>query len=81
VRERYINYSGGNLYEAPFATLLKEAIESGTKPQTLANGVNVVGLILLIPVPLVIINDLEHLLQQISLLKILKILKMRWMLP
>lgn len=81
MREWYINYSRGNLYEVPFATLLKVAIESGTKPQTLANGVNVVGLILLIPVPLVIINDLEHLLQQIRLLKILKILKMRWMLP
>jgi hypothetical protein len=73
--------SGGNLYEVSFATFLNEAIESGTKPQTLANGLKVVGFIHLIPVPLVIINYLEHLLQQVSLLKILKILKMRWMLP
>lgn len=81
VRELYINHSRGNLYEVPFATLLKEAIEAGTKPQTLADGLKVVGFIHLIPVPLVIINDLEHLLQQVSILKILKILKMRWMLP
>jgi hypothetical protein len=26
------NYSRGKLYEVPFATLLKGAIESGTKP-------------------------------------------------
>lgn len=81
MRELYINYSRGSLYEAPFATPLKEAIEAGTKPQTLANGLKVVGFIHLISVPLVIINDLEHLLQQVSLLKILKILKMGWMLP
>lgn len=62
MREWYINYSRGNLHEVPFATLLKEAIESGTKPQTIANGVKVVGLVLLIPIPLVIINDLGHLL-------------------
>jgi hypothetical protein len=74
VREWHINYSRGNLYEVPFATLLKEAIESGTKPQTLVNGLKIVGFIHLIPVPLVIINVLEHLLQQASLLKILKIL-------
>jgi hypothetical protein len=80
VRELYTNYSRGNLYEVPFATLLKEAFEAGTKPQTLVNGLKVVGVIHLIPVPLVIINDLEHLLQQVRLLKISKILKMRWML-
>jgi len=77
----YINNSRENLYEVPFATLLKEAIEAGTEPQTIANGLKVVGFIHLIPVPLVIINDLENLLQQVSILKILKILKMRWTLP
>jgi len=77
----YINYSRANLYEVPFATLLQEAIEAGTNPQTLANGLKVVGFIHLIPVPLVTINDLEHPFQQVSLLKILKILKMRWKLP
>jgi hypothetical protein len=81
VMEWYINYSRGNLYEVPFATLLKETNESGTEPQTLANGLKVVGFIHLIPVPFVIINVLEHLLQQVNLLKILKILKIRWMLP
>jgi hypothetical protein len=30
-RELYINHSRGNLYAVPFATLLKEAIEAGTK--------------------------------------------------
>lgn len=81
VRELYINYSRGKLYEIPFATHLKETTEAGTKPQTLANGLKVVGFIYLIPVPLVVINDLEHLLEKVSLLKIFKILKMRWMLP
>ena len=81
VTELYTNYSRGNLYEIPFATHLKEATEAGTKLQTLANGLKVVGFIHLIPVPLVTINNLEHLLQQVSLLKILKILKMRCMLP
>jgi hypothetical protein len=75
-REMYTNYSRENLYVVSFATFLQEAIESDTKPQTLANGLKVVGFI-----HLIIINDLEHLLQQVSLLKILKILKMRWMLP
>jgi hypothetical protein len=81
VRELYINYSRGNLYEVPFATLVKEAIEAGTKPQTLASGLKVVGFIHLIPVPLVTINDVKHPFQQVSLLKIIRILKMRWMLP
>lgn len=47
----YINHSRENLYEVPIATLLKEAIEVGTKPQTLADGLKVVGFIHLIPVP------------------------------
>lgn len=81
MRELYMNHLRGNLYEVTFATLLKEANEAGTKPQTLANGLKVVGFIHLISVPLVISNDLEHIFQQVSLLKILKILKMRWMLP
>ena len=72
MRKLYINYSRGNLYEVPFATLLNEAIEAGTKPQTLANGLKVVGFIHLIPVPLVTINYLENLLQQVSLLRFLK---------
>jgi hypothetical protein len=50
MRELYLNYSRGNVCEVPFATLLKEAIEAGTKPRTLANGLKVMGLIHLIPV-------------------------------
>jgi hypothetical protein len=81
VREWYTNYSREIVNEASFAPLLKEAIESGTKPETVANGLKVVEFIHVIPVLWGIINVLEHLLQQVSLLKILKILKMRWMLP